>query len=161
MCHRHTPSSKRNLSSKIFAKSAATYFLPLTYVEILEEHLGSAVLGVVRALDVDGGGDGGGDRRVRRGERSRLAAGAGDTVALRLGSLDEQLDVGHIRRDAGQREGHRSAGERDGGVGRSLDACECRHHYIFILQSEQSPMSTRETLRASAALIVKNLYRRV
>ena len=25
-----TPSSKRNLSSKIFAKSAATYFLPLT-----------------------------------------------------------------------------------------------------------------------------------
>ena len=30
MCHRHTPSSKRNLSSKIFAESAATYFLPLT-----------------------------------------------------------------------------------------------------------------------------------
>ena len=30
MCHRHTPSSKRNLSSKIFAKSTATYFLPLT-----------------------------------------------------------------------------------------------------------------------------------
>ena len=30
MCHRYTPSSKRNLSSKIFAKSAATYFLPLT-----------------------------------------------------------------------------------------------------------------------------------
>ncbi len=157
MCHRHTPSSKRNLSSKIFAESAATYFLPLTYVEILEEYLGSAVLGVVRALDVDGGGD----RRVRRGERSRLAVGAGDTVALRPGSLDDQLDVGHIRRDAGQREGHRSAGERDGGVGRSLDACECRHHYIFILQSEQSPMSTRETLRASAALIVKNLYSRV
>ena len=30
MCHRHTHSSKRNLSSKIFAKSAATCFLPLT-----------------------------------------------------------------------------------------------------------------------------------
>ena len=30
MCHRHTPSSKRNQSSKIFAESAATYFLPLT-----------------------------------------------------------------------------------------------------------------------------------
>ena len=29
MCHRHTPSSKRNLSSKIFAKGDATYFLPL------------------------------------------------------------------------------------------------------------------------------------
>ena len=45
MCHRHTPSSKRNLSSKIFAESAATYFSPLTYVEILEEYLGSAALG--------------------------------------------------------------------------------------------------------------------
>ena len=30
MCHRHTPSSKRNLSSKIFAESAAIYFFPLT-----------------------------------------------------------------------------------------------------------------------------------
>ncbi len=30
MCHRHTPSSKRTLSSKIFAKSAAIYSLPLT-----------------------------------------------------------------------------------------------------------------------------------
>ena len=45
MCHRHTPSSKRNLSSKIFAESAATYFSPLTYVEILEEYLGRAALG--------------------------------------------------------------------------------------------------------------------
>ena len=30
MCHRHTPSSKRNLSSKIFAESATIYFFPLT-----------------------------------------------------------------------------------------------------------------------------------
>ena len=30
MCHRHTPSLKRNLSTKTFAKSAATCFLPLT-----------------------------------------------------------------------------------------------------------------------------------
>ena len=30
MCHRHTPSSKRNLSTKVFAKSAVTCFLPLT-----------------------------------------------------------------------------------------------------------------------------------
>ena len=36
MCHRHTPSSKRNLSSKIFAKSAATYFLPLTKLPLAE-----------------------------------------------------------------------------------------------------------------------------
>ena len=30
MCHRHTPYPKRHLSSKIFAKSAVIYFLPLT-----------------------------------------------------------------------------------------------------------------------------------
>ena len=29
MCHRHTPSSKRNLSTKVFAKSAATCFCRL------------------------------------------------------------------------------------------------------------------------------------
>ena len=109
---------KKKSILKNLCRICGNLFFAAYKTEILEEHFGSAgtrsaVLGVVRALDVDGGGD----RRVRRGERSRLAAGAGDTVALRLGSLDDQLDVGHIRRDAGQREGHRSAGERDGGVG--------------------------------------------
>ena len=34
MCHRHTPSSKRHLSSKIVAKSAAICFRPRTKVGV-------------------------------------------------------------------------------------------------------------------------------
>ena len=53
------------------------------HVEILEEHLGragtrSAVLAVIRALDVDGRGH----RRVRRSESGSLAVSAGHTFAL-------------------------------------------------------------------------------
>lgn len=67
------------------------------HVEVLEEDLGatggrSATLGVVLGLDVDGRGH----RGVRVIEGRSLAVGAGDTVALGFGGLDDELQVGHI-----------------------------------------------------------------
>ena len=62
------------------------------YVEVLEEDLGatggrSAALGVVLGLDVDGRGH----RSVRDIEGRSLAVGAGDTVALGFGGLDDEF----------------------------------------------------------------------
>ena len=67
------------------------------YVEVLEEDLrvasiGSAALVVVGTLDVDVRGH----RGVRIREGCGLAVGPGDTVALRLGSLDDELQVADI-----------------------------------------------------------------
>jgi len=96
-------------------------------VEVLEEDLrvagiGSAALVVVGTLDVDGRGH----RGVRISEGCGLAVGTGDTVALRLGSLDDELQVGDVAGDVSQGEGHRRAGQCDGRSGRSLDAGEGR-----------------------------------
>lgn len=81
-------------------------------IEVLEEDLGktggrSTALGVVLCLDVDGRVHGG----VRVIEGGRLAVSTGDTVALGLGSLDDELKVGHAVGNARQGEGHRGAGE--------------------------------------------------
>lgn len=72
------------------------------HVEVAEEHIRiagrrSAALGVVVTLDVDGHGD----RSEGIAESSGPAIGAGDTVALRLKSLDDQFQVGHIERNVG------------------------------------------------------------
>ena len=50
----------------------------------------SAALGVIIRLDVDGRGHRGG--RIVKG--CGLAVGTGDTVALRVGCLDDELQVG-------------------------------------------------------------------
>lgn len=96
-------------------------------VEVLEEDLrvagvGSAALVVVGALDVDCRSD----RGVRISEGCGLAIGTGDTVVLRLGSLDDELQVGDIAGDFSQGEGHLGAGEDDGRSGRRFDAGEGR-----------------------------------
>lgn len=88
------------------------------HVEIFEEDLGatggrSTALGVVLGLDVDGRGH----RSDRVVEGRSLAVGAGDTVALGVGCLNDELQVGHIAGDAGQGEGH--CGCRPG------DSCLC------------------------------------
>ena len=97
------------------------------YVEVLEEDLrvagiGSAALVVVGTLDVDGRGH----RGVRISEGCGLAIGTGDTVALRLGSLDDELQVGHIAGDSGQLERHLGRAENDGRSIRSDNAGEGR-----------------------------------
>ena len=96
-------------------------------VKVLEEDLrvagvGSATLVVVGALDVDCRSD----RGVRISEGCGLAVGTVDTVALRLGSLDDELQVGDIAGDLSQGEGHLGAGEDDGRSGRRFDAREGR-----------------------------------
>lgn len=97
------------------------------YVEVLEEDLrvagiGSAALVVVGTLNVDVRGH----RGVWISEGSGLAVGTGDTVALRLGSLDDELQVGHVGGDLCEGEGHRGAGEGDGRSRRSDNAGEGR-----------------------------------
>ena len=69
-------------------------------VEVLEEDLRvaggrSAALGLVVRLDVDGGGH----RSERRTKGSGLAVGTGDAVALGLGSLDDEFEVGDVGRN--------------------------------------------------------------
>ena len=70
------------------------------HVEVLEEDLGatggrSATHGVVLGLDVDSRSH----RRVRVIEGRSLAIGTGDTVALRVGCLDDEFQVGDIAGD--------------------------------------------------------------
>ena len=74
------------------------------HVEVLEEDLRGAgvrstALGVVLGLDVDGRGDR--SHGVIKG--GSLTVGAGDTVALGLGGLDDELQVGDIDGDAGSK----------------------------------------------------------
>jgi len=96
--------------------------------EILEEHLRiagtrSATLGVVVALDVDGSG-----HRGERFAKSRsLAVRTGNAVALRFGSLNDELQVRDAVRNAGQREGHRRRSDCDGCIGRSHDTGKARN----------------------------------
>ena len=97
-------------------------------VEVLEEDLGatggrSATLGVVLGLDVDGRGLG----SVRIIEGRSLAVGAGDTVALGFGGLDDEFQVGDIAGDVCQGEGHRGCSEGDSRLCRSLNAGEVRN----------------------------------
>ena len=71
------------------------------HVEVLEEDLGatggrSAALGVVLGLDVDSRGHSG-DGVI---EGRSLAVGAGNTVALRFGGLDDELQIGDIAGNA-------------------------------------------------------------
>ena len=94
-------------------------------VEVLEEDLGqtggrSAALGVVLGLDVDGRVHGG----VRVIEGGRLAVSTGDTVALGLGSLDDELEVGHAVGNAREGEGHRGTGDDHSCGCGSIDAAE-------------------------------------
>ena len=62
---------------------------------------GGAMLGDVVGADVDCGGGRGGDHLDGHG----LAVGAGDTVGLAFGGLNDKLEVGHVGRDAGHGEG--------------------------------------------------------
>ena len=62
---------------------------------------GSTVLGGIVGRDVHGRGGRGGDHL----DGHSLAVGAGHTVGLAFGGLDDELQVGHVRRDTGQREG--------------------------------------------------------
>jgi len=98
------------------------------YVEILEEDLGSAgarsaILGVVLGLDVDGACHG----SVRAVECGSFAVGAGDTVALGLRSLDDELQVSDAFRNAGKSELHSTRCESYAGIGRSLYTRERRN----------------------------------
>ena len=73
------------------------------HVEVLEEDFRatggrSAALGVVLGLDVDSRGHSG-DGVI---EGRSLAVGAGNTVALRFGGLDDELQIGDIAGDAGR-----------------------------------------------------------
>ena len=68
--------------------------------------LRSAAFGVEVILNDSGRSD----RSERIAERCGLVVGVGDTVAMRLGSLDDKLQVGHIRRNGIQREGHCGTG---------------------------------------------------
>ncbi len=98
------------------------------HVEVLEEDLGatggrSATFGVVLGLDVDGRGH----WSVRVIEGRSLAVGAGDTVALGFGGLDDEFQVGDIAGNVCQGEGHRGCSEGDSRLCRSLNAGEVRH----------------------------------
>lgn len=98
------------------------------HVEVLEEDLGatggrSATFGVVLGLDVDGRGH----RSVRVIEGRSLAVGAGDTVALGFGGLDDEFQVGDIAGDVCQGEGHRGCSEGDSRLCRSLNTGKVRH----------------------------------
>ena len=83
----------------------------------------SATLGVVLGLDVDGRGHMG----VRGIEGRSLAVGAGDTVALGFGGMDDEFQVGDIAGDVCQGEGHRGCSEGDSRLCRNLNAGEVRH----------------------------------
>ena len=50
---------------------------------------------------------------------------AGHTVGLAFGGLDDELQVGHVRRDTGQREGEGAALAGDSRSARILDTHEC------------------------------------
>ena len=111
------------------------------HVEVLEEDLGatggrSASLGVVLGLDVDGRSH----RSVRVVEGCSLVVGTGDTVALRVGCLDDELQVGHIGGDAVQGEGHRGGGEDDSRPGGCLDTGEGRHGGHNLATAVQDPV---------------------
>ena len=114
-------------------------------VEVLEEDLGktsgrSAALGVVLGLDVDGRGD----RSVRVIEGSSLAVSTGDTVALRLGSLDDELQVADITGDGRQGEGHRGAGDGHGCCCRSVHTGQGRRRGEHIATAINHPVVQAE-----------------
>lgn len=80
--------------------------------EVLDEHLGiagagGAILGVVLGLKVDGRSN----RSYGGIEGSRLAVGTSDTVALRVGGQNHELQVGDILRDGSQLDGESLGGE--------------------------------------------------
>ena len=98
------------------------------HVEVLEEDLGAtggrrSTLGIILGLDVDGSGH----RSDGVIEGRSLAVCAGDTVALGVGGLDDEFQIGDIAGDAGQGEGHRGCSEGDSRLCRSLNAGEVRH----------------------------------
>ena len=80
------------------------------------------MLGDVVGADVDCGGGRGGDHLDGHG----LAVGAGDAVGLAFGGLDDELQVGHVRRDTGHGEGEGLTLAGDGGGAGVLDTDECR-----------------------------------
>ena len=82
---------------------------------------GSTVLGGIVGRDVHGRGGRGGDHL----DGHSLAVGAGHTVGLAFGGLDDELQVGHVRRDTGQRESEGTALAGDGCSARILDTHEC------------------------------------
>ena len=94
---------------------------------VAEEYLrgccaGSAVLGDVVGADVDGRGGRGGDHLDGHG----LAVSAGDAVGLAFGGLNDELEDGHVGRDAGHGEGEGLTLAGDGGGAGVLDTDECR-----------------------------------
>ena len=71
----------------------------------------------VVGADVDGRGGRGGDHFDGHG----LAVGAGDAVGQAFGGLNDELEVGHVGRDAGHGEGEGLALAGDGGGAGVLD----------------------------------------
>ena len=83
---------------------------------------GGAVLGDVVGADVDCGSRRGGDHLDGHG----FAVGAGDAVGLAFGGLNDELEVGHVGRDAGHGEGEGLTLAGDGRSAGVLDTDECR-----------------------------------
>ena len=83
---------------------------------------GGTVLGDVVGADVHSRGGRGGDHL----DGHSLAVSTGHTVGLAFRGLDDELQVGHVRRDPGQREGEGLALAGDGGGAGVLDTDECR-----------------------------------
>ena len=82
---------------------------------------GGAVLGDIVGADVHSRGGRGGDHLDGHG----LSVSTGHTVGLAFRDLDDELQVGHVRRDTGQREGEGLTLAGDGRCTRVLDTHEC------------------------------------
>ena len=80
------------------------------------------MLGDIVGADVHSRGGRGGDHLDGHG----LAVSTGHTVGLAFRGLDDELQVGHVRRDTGQREGEGLTLAGDGGGAGVLDTDECR-----------------------------------
>ena len=83
---------------------------------------GRTVLSDIVGTDVDGGGG----RRGDHLDGHSLAVGTGHTVGLTLGGFDDELQVGHVCRDTGQREGEGLTLAGNGCCTGILDTDECR-----------------------------------
>ncbi len=93
-------------------------------------------------------------------ERCGLALGTSDTVALRVGCLDDELQVGDIGGDTVQGEGYRGRCEDDSRPGGCLDTGIPRIAHIFsedgFLPAEYS---TEDLFTEKRLLLPNNLTR--
>ena len=82
---------------------------------------GGAMLGDIVGADVHCRGGRGGDHL----DGHSLAVSTGHTVGLAFGGFDDELQVGHVRRDTGQREGEGLTLAGDGRSAKILDTHKC------------------------------------